>query len=88
MNSLISKLLGTAVGVKIGNDTIIGLLVGVAWDENLQISELSLSPSENNVNTYLIDTYIMPYFDEYLNVVVYILHYNINTDLFRKVIIL
>lgn len=37
MNSLISKLLGTAVGVKIGNDTIIGLLVGVAWDENLQI---------------------------------------------------
>ena len=33
MNSLISKLLGTAVGVKIGNDTIIGLLVGVAWDE-------------------------------------------------------
>lgn len=34
-------------------------------------SELSLSPSENNVNTYLIDTYIMPYFDEYLNVVVY-----------------
>lgn len=55
----------------IGNDTIIGLLVGVAWDENLQISELSLSPSENNVNTYLIDTYIMPYFDEYLNVVVY-----------------
>lgn len=71
MNSLISKLLGTAVGVKIGNDTIIGLLVGVAWDENLQISELSLSPSENNVNTYLIDIYIMPYFDEYLNVVVY-----------------
>lgn len=63
--------IGTAVGVKIGNDTIIGLLVGVAWDENLQISELSLSPSENNVNTYLIDTYIMPYFDEYLNVVVY-----------------
>lgn len=62
MNSLISKLLGTAVGVKIGNDTIIGLLVGVAWDENLQISELSLSPSENNVNTYLIDTYIMPYY--------------------------
>ena len=55
----------------LGNDTIIGLLVGVAWDENLQISELSLSPSENNVNTYLIDTYIMPYFDEYLNVVVY-----------------
>lgn len=44
MNSLISKLLGTAVGVKIGNNTIIGLLVGVAWDENLQISELSLSP--------------------------------------------
>lgn len=71
MNTLISKLLGTAVGVKIGNDTIIGLLVGVAWDENLQISELSLSPSENNINTYLIDTYIMPYFDEYLNVVVY-----------------
>ena len=33
MNSLISKLLGTAVGVKIGNDTIIGLLVGVAWLE-------------------------------------------------------
>lgn len=64
MNSLISKLLGTAVGVKIGNNTIIGLLVGVA-------SELSLSPSENNVNTYLIDTYVMPYFDEYLNVVVY-----------------
>lgn len=30
MNSLISKLLGTAVGVKIGNNTIIGLLVGVA----------------------------------------------------------
>lgn len=59
MNTLISKLLGTAVGVKIGNNTIIGL------------SELSLSPSENNVNTYLIDTYIMPYFDEYLNVVVY-----------------
>lgn len=48
-----------------------GLLVGAAWDENLQISELSLSPSENNVNTYLIDTYIMPYFDEYLNVIVY-----------------
>lgn len=71
MNSLISKLLGTAVGVKIGNDTIIGLLVGVTWDENLQISELSLSPSENNINTYLIDTYIMSYFDEYLNVVVY-----------------
>lgn len=47
MNSLISKLLGTAVGVKIGNNTIIGLLVGVAWDEDLQISELSLSPSEN-----------------------------------------
>lgn len=40
MNSLISKLLGTAVGVKIGNNTIIGL-------------------------------YVMPYFDEYLNVVVY-----------------
>jgi hypothetical protein len=71
MNTLISKLLGTTVGVKIGNNTIIGLLVGVAWDENLQISELSLSPSENNVNTYLIDTYTMPYFDEYLNVVVY-----------------
>lgn len=53
MNTLISKLLGTAVGVKIGNNTIIGLLVGVAWDENLQISELSLSPSENNINTYL-----------------------------------
>lgn len=47
MNTLISKLLGTTVGVKIGNNTIIGLLVGVAWDENLQISELSLSPSEN-----------------------------------------
>jgi hypothetical protein len=71
MNTLISKLLGATVGVKIGNNTIIGLLVGVAWDENLQISELSLSPSENNVNTYLIDTYTMPYFDEYLNVVVY-----------------
>lgn len=72
MNTLISKLLGTAVGVKIGNDTIIGLLVGVAWDEKIyKISELSLSPSENNVNTYLIDTYVMPYFDEYLNVVVY-----------------
>jgi hypothetical protein len=71
MNTLISKLLGTTVGVKIGNNTIIGLLVGIAWDENLQISELSLSPSENNVNTYLIDTYTMPYFDEYLNVVVY-----------------
>lgn len=71
MNTLISKLLGTAVGVKIGNNTIVGLLVGVTWDENLQISELSLSPSENNVNTYLIDTYIMPYFDECLNVVVY-----------------
>lgn len=71
MNTLISKLLGTAVGVKIGNDTIIGLLVDAAWDENLQISELSLSPSENNVNTYLIDTYTMPYFDKYLNVVVY-----------------
>lgn len=71
MNTLISKLLGTAVGVKIGNNTIVGLLVGVAWDENLQISELSLSPSENNVNTYLIDTYTMPYFDEYLNVIVY-----------------
>ena len=27
--------------------------------------------TENNVNTYLIDTYVMPYFDEYLNVVVY-----------------
>ena len=50
MNTLISKLLGTAVGVKIGNDTIIGLLVGAAWDENLQISELSLSPSENQEN--------------------------------------
>lgn len=49
MNTLISKLLGTTVGVKIGNNTIIGLLVGVAWDENLQISELSLSPSENIV---------------------------------------
>lgn len=49
MNTLISKLLGTAVGVKIGNDTIIGLLVDAAWDENLQISELSLSPSENLV---------------------------------------
>lgn len=60
-----------STNLDIGNDTIIGLLVGVAWDENLQISELSLSPSENNVNTYLIDTYIMPYFDEYLNVVVY-----------------
>lgn len=71
MNTLISKLLGTAVGIKIGNNTIIGLLVGVAWDKNLQISELSLSPSENNVNTYLIDTYIMPYFDEHLNIVVY-----------------
>lgn len=71
MNTLISKLLGTAVGVKIGNNTIIGLLVGVAWDKDLQISELSLSPSENNVNTYLIDTYIMPYFDEHLNIVVY-----------------
>lgn len=35
MNTLISKLLGTAVGVKIGNDTIIGLLVGVAWDEKI-----------------------------------------------------
>ena len=33
MNTLISKLLGTAVGVKIGNDTIIGLLVGAAWDD-------------------------------------------------------
>ena len=52
MNTLISKLLGTAVGVKIGNNTIIGLLVGVAWDENLQISELSLSPSENQVCPY------------------------------------
>ena len=52
-------------------NSIVGLLVGVAWDENLQISELSLSPSENNVNTYLIDTYIMPYFDEHLNIVVY-----------------
>ena len=50
MNTLISKLLGTTVGVKIGNNTIIGLLVGVAWDENLQISELSLSPSENIVH--------------------------------------
>lgn len=30
MNTLISKLLGTTVGVKIGNNTIIGLLVGVA----------------------------------------------------------
>ena len=28
MNTLISKLLGTTVGVKIGNNTIIGLLVG------------------------------------------------------------
>lgn len=56
MNTLISKLLGTAVGVKIGNDTIIGLLVGMAWDENLQISELSLSPSENNILSILIET--------------------------------
>lgn len=54
MNTLISKLLGTAVGVKIGNNTIIGLLVGVAWDEDLQISELSLSPSENKVTHMLI----------------------------------
>lgn len=37
MNSLISKLLGTAVGVKIGNNTIIGLLVGVAWNAESRI---------------------------------------------------
>lgn len=37
MNTLISKLLGTAVGVKIGNNTIIGLLVGVAFDEYLNV---------------------------------------------------
>ena len=60
MNSIISKLLGTAVGVKIGNNTIVGLLVGVAWDENLQISELSLSPSENNVNTYSLTRTLCP----------------------------
>ena len=71
MNSLISKLLGTAVGVKIGNNTIIGLLVGVAWDENLQISELSLSPSENNVNTYLINPHTIPCFDEHMNMIVF-----------------
>lgn len=70
-HTAISKLLGTTVGVKIKNTTVVGLLVGIAWDKDFQISELSLSPSENNVNTYLIDTYVMPYFDEYLNVVVY-----------------
>ena len=70
-HTAISKLLGTTVGVKIKNTTVVGLLVDIAWDKDFQISELSLSPSENNVNTYLIDTYVMPYFDEYLNVVVY-----------------
>lgn len=71
MNTLISKLLGTAVGVKIGNNTIVGLLVGAAWDENLQISELSLSPSENNVNTYLINPHTIPCFDEHMNMIVF-----------------
>ena len=50
-HTAISKLLGTTVGVKIKNTTVVGLLVGIAWDKDFQISELSLSPSENNVNT-------------------------------------
>lgn len=41
-HTAISKLLGTTVGVKIKNTTVVGLLVGIAWDKDFQISELSL----------------------------------------------
>lgn len=70
-HTAISKLLGTTVGVKIKNTTVVGSLVSIAWNENLEISELLLSPSENNVNTYLINPDIMPCFDERLNMIVF-----------------
>lgn len=70
-HTAISKLLGTTVGVKIKNTTVVGSLVSIAWNENFEISELLLSPSENNVNTYLINPDIMPCFDERLNMIVF-----------------
>lgn len=70
-HTAISKLLGTTVGVKIKNTTVVGLLVDIAWDKDFQISELSLSPSENNVNTYLINPHTIPCFDEHMNMIVF-----------------
>lgn len=62
-HTAISKLLGTTVGVKIKNTTVVGLLVSIAWDKDFQISELSLSP--------LINPHTIPCFDEHMNMIVF-----------------
>lgn len=49
-HTAISKLLGTTVGVKIKNTTVVGLLVGIAWDKDFYIITNNIIGHKSNNN--------------------------------------